>query len=373
MSAKYFMSLIGSTQAAAAMRSRMVHFLLMTACLLFSGCSRKEGKRPLCFGHVASTHVAVEAKRGFLLAVEEINQSEDKILGHDVIVLHVENTDADQSVENEVVRLCRVNHVGGVLVQRESAKLPSLGPPLFLTQDRVRQERNDTIYHLNPAPGERGRLLARFARSESPGLHAERIGIVTDGSRDDVGSAFAAELPENVKGGTWTYASPNEFEHIAKEARACGAVFFLGAPEHLQLWLRAVPASVAVLYDGRELPRMVAADLKMPYYRLATFHPDDDSESTRSFVRAYEERFGELPGEDAANAYEALQLFRGMIQSAKVLELTKAVKALNEESWNSLSGKLTFNDRHWPSRTVYVVRMEQGTAHLVVRYPRSEE
>ncbi|HEX7089423.1 MAG TPA: ABC transporter substrate-binding protein [Longimicrobiales bacterium] len=78
----------------------------------------------------------------------------------------------------------------------------------------------------------------------------------------------------------------------------------------------------------------------------AAFHPDDERQAVRRFVRAFTERFGKPPDVGAALAYDALSVLVHAIRKAGTPapgEVARALRTMRD--WEGVTGRFGFDDR----------------------------
>src|SRR5947209_9095846 len=100
----------------------MMRSLLGTPILLLAlvGCGNPPGTDPIFVGHLAPLSgpdklIGEHARRGILLAVEEVNQEDNRIQGRRVNVLHADTRGETDQAKNEAVRLITINKVTALL------------------------------------------------------------------------------------------------------------------------------------------------------------------------------------------------------------------------------------------------------------------
>ncbi|MCT8971834.1 ABC transporter substrate-binding protein [Microbaculum marinisediminis] len=103
----------------------------------------------------------------------------------------------------------------------------------------------------------------------------------------------------------------------------------------------------------------------------ANWAPDMDNDASRQFVRAYEERFGAIPGTYAMQAYDAALLIDSAIRSVggDLSDRDGLREALRKADFESLRGSFSFGENHYPIQDFYltgVVQREDGRFHTSI-------
>src|SRR5262249_42136621 len=92
----------------------------MLVLLLLIGCSAKPNPEPIQVAHLLpltgpDKQSAEDARRGLLLAVEDINADDQRIAGRTVVVRHVDSHAAADVVEGQAARLATLNKVAAFI------------------------------------------------------------------------------------------------------------------------------------------------------------------------------------------------------------------------------------------------------------------
>jgi branched-chain amino acid transport system substrate-binding protein len=92
----------------------------------------------------------------------------------------------------------------------------------------------------------------------------------------------------------------------------------------------------------------------------APFDPDSDEPRVRSFVAAYEKRFGSPPDFLAANSYDAIQILAGLIrEGADTGEKLKAgLYAVKD--YPGIGGSTTFDSYGDVDKPIILVQVQNG-------------
>ncbi|KZY42691.1 ABC transporter substrate-binding protein [Roseovarius sp. HI0049] len=89
--------------------------------------------------------------------------------------------------------------------------------------------------------------------------------------------------------------------------------------------------------------------------------PDAENEASQSFVAAFEEKYGYVPGGYAMQAYDAAMLIDSAVAAVEGdLSDKDAVRAaLEAADFTSLRGDFAFNTNHYPTQNFYQLDVEQ--------------
>lgn len=92
------------------------------------------------------------------------------------------------------------------------------------------------------------------------------------------------------------------------------------------------------------------------------WYPDLDTPENRRFVADFRQKYGRDPSNYAAAAYDAIQLIKSAVETAKGdLENKAALRtALEAADFKSVRGKLTFGKNHMPLDNYYALEVEAG-------------
>ncbi|NLG04042.1 MAG: ABC transporter substrate-binding protein [Clostridia bacterium] len=84
---------------------------------------------------------------------------------------------------------------------------------------------------------------------------------------------------------------------------------------------------------------------------LSPFFAEEDSEAVKSFVSAYESAYGSKPDQFAADAYDAVYVFKATIESAASIESADLIAAMPQISIDGLTGEgMTFTPEGEPNK-----------------------
>ena len=112
----------------------------------------------------------------------------------------------------------------------------------------------------------------------------------------------------------------------------------------------------------------IAGDAAENVYVSSMWAPDRDSDATRAFVKAFQEKYNHEPDQFAACAYVAVKLAAKAAEDAgTTTDSTKVRDALaNIKNYNSAVGPMTFDNSGEPTVDLVLLKVEGG-AHKAVK------
>src|SRR5262249_48456096 len=250
--------------------------LVVLALLASAGCAQKVGNEFIWVGHVAPLNGAEKAigeheRQGILLAVEEANRDDQRILGRRVAVQHVDDRGDADTAQAEAVRLITVNRVFALLGGSAPAEAERLARTAqanaiaaVMLSPLPPSSNSEGVVSLTAAPAQQGRTLGRFAAQK---LKPARAAVIADSRSSlftDLAAAFGRELPKD-RAEEWTYESDSAFPDLVRRLRKLGPETVLiaaSARDFLQLarLVQEAELKTALVYGGpaAELPLLTA-------------------------------------------------------------------------------------------------------------------
>jgi branched-chain amino acid transport system substrate-binding protein len=362
--------------------------LLLLSGVLSAGCTSGNTPTPILLGHIAPSAGAGQvlgehARQGIRLAVEDINQSDAKVLNRPLAVLHpVRSSDAPDTLQPLAIRLITVDHVIGLLGGSnldEATRIGKAAQPYgmpFLTPVELAQEvPADTLYSVNCGAAFRGRCFARFAKEK---LNAERVAVIVDTRQPaavTLVKAFAQVCRDNgMPTEPWEYRGSTELNDLASRLKKNQPRTVLYAGDatdlgKLQLDGKSGDPSRAILFGGdnaslNELP----ADHENVYVALPYVA---GVQANEPFAKKYQERYKELPDVQAALAYDMVQISAEGIRragAATAERLNSELSKVNAEPYQSLTGPVRFDRDHSAVRPLYIGQVKKGQVVSPVPY-----
>ena len=127
--------------------------------------------------------------------------------------------------------------------------------------------------------------------------------------------------------------------------------------QYRQAGLETIPFLSAFTVDETTLPAQ--QDAAVGFFGGATWAPNMDNEKSKAFVKAYEEKYGSVPGLYAMQGYDAAQMIDSAVKAAGGnLSDTDAIRAgLEAADFDSLRGDLQMGPNHYPVQDFYLVKV----------------
>ncbi|PWU07071.1 MAG: ethanolamine utilization protein EutJ [Verrucomicrobia bacterium] len=327
----------------------------------------------------AEASYGVDSLHAIQLAVDEIN-SHGGLLGGHQIQLIVRDNQSKAGESSLIAReLIHRNHVIALLGEvaggrsleaapiAQKAEVPMISSS---TVARVTQIGN-YIFRTAFIDEFQGKVMAKFMRS----LGIRRVAILSDTSTDysiGLAKSFAHEF---VTGGGQIIAQQSFSEGdkdfnaqlTALKAANPEAIFlptyytYAGAiiSQARQIGLNA-PFTGADGFDSRGLLKIGGKAVEGVYF-VSHFTSDNQNPTVQNFVKAYSQKYGDLPSSLAALAYDSMKLLADAIERAKSVETTKIQAALeNTKNFPGVTGTITFDENRNPQKSAVIIRVQNG-------------
>jgi branched-chain amino acid transport system substrate-binding protein len=104
-------------------------------------------------------------------------------------------------------------------------------------------------------------------------------------------------------------------------------------------------------------------------YFTSHFSPDDDREVVQRFVAAYTERYGSRPDALAALAYDSVDMLIQAIAASGSDDPTAVSRTLATGLYRLVTGDLTFDAQHNPSKDAVIMGIEDGAVVYIATVP----
>ena len=245
-------------------------------------------------------------------------------------------------------------------------------------------ENNDTVFQICFTDSNQGSRSAQYINEHFPDA---KIGIIYKNDEQysiGIRNNFVAEAETRgmdiVYEGTFAEANQTDFNVQLTAAQSAGA-------DLLFLPIYYTPAS-AILTQANAMgyaPTFFGVDgmdgilgvegfdtsLAEGVYLLTPFSADAEDEATQSFVAKYQEQFGGIPNQFAADAYDGIYILYNAIQAAGVTAdmsneeicdgLIEAMGSLSLVGLTSAGSEMTWDDNGAVSKDPAAVIIENGT------------
>jgi branched-chain amino acid transport system substrate-binding protein len=366
----------------------------VTACAVLAslflatmGCYRKGPTETLWLGHVApmtgpEKSAGDHARQGIRIAVEEaIADADNLVLGRKVAVRHADAKSDARDAEAEAVRLVSVNRVVALLGGIDTAQAEQLargaesaGVPVILQAPL--SSPNENAWAIVPSLTRRGQVLGKFAASEKKATKVFAFADERSRAAGPVVEAFARELPKDSVP-RFPFKSADELAGFlgGVTAEKPDSVLFAGSARDLPRFraeLQKVLPGIAIFFGGEEstFPGLLGDRAAGDGIYLATSYlAADDTAANQAFAKKYQEQFQELPDVNAALAYDGTRLLCEVLRKAGTINPVKLRETLQQlESFDSVTGPLTFGEDRHARRPLFVVQITNGQAVLRKRY-----
>lgn len=217
-----------------------------------------------------------------------------------------------------------------------------------------------------------GRVMAHFAAKQG----YKDAFIMSDVGNDyvrDLAEAFEKEwiaLGKNVVGKETYNAADTDFSAIlTKVAESKAEVLYL--PDYYNITNLVAPQAkekgvTAVImggdaWDSADLD-LVAAD---GYYFSNFYSPDDNRPVVVDWVKKYKEKYGAVPDSIATMAYDASYILFQAIENAGSDDPTKVAEAMAKGTFEGVTGKTVFDDKHNPVKGAAILQIKDGKYQFV--------
>ena len=104
-------------------------------------------------------------------------------------------------------------------------------------------------------------------------------------------------------------------------------------------------------------------------YFTSAFSPDDGREVVQRFADAYTERYGSRPDALAALAYDSVDMLMQAIAASSSDDPTVVARTLETGEYRLVTGDLSFDVQHNPSKDAVVMGIEDGAVVYVATVP----
>ena len=333
----------------------------------------------------------IAAKNGAQIAVDEINA-----LGGDIqfeLMTEDDVNDAETSVNayNALMDDGMQILVGTVTTQPALSVVPLSYEDRVFTltpsasgDDVISINDNDNVFQICFTDSNQG---SRSAQYIDENFDSPKIAIIyknddqySIGIRDNFKAEADSRGMDIVYEGTFTEASQTDFNVQLAGAQSAGA-------DLLFLPIYYTPASVILTQanamgyaptffgvdgmDGILTAENFDASLAEGVYLLTPFSADSEDEMTQNFVAEYQDRFGEIPNQFGADAYDAIYTLYQAIQAAGATAdmsneeicdaLIEVMPTLAVTGLTSAGSEMTWDENGAVSKDPTAVIIENGT------------
>lgn len=93
---------------------------------------------------------------------------------------------------------------------------------------------------------------------------------------------------------------------------------------------------------------------------LSPFIASDSAENVQNFVTKYKEKFGSIPDQFAADAYDGIYVIKAAIEKANSTESADLIKAMTEIEVDGVTGNMTFTPEGEPNKDAKLIVITNG-------------
>lgn len=211
--------------------------------------------------------------------------------------------------------------------------------------------------------------------SEALGLYlngkgVERVFVIAPNYQagKDVVDGFKRTFKGKIEAEVYTSLEQNDFSAEMTEIRSRApqavlafmpgglGVQFVKQYDLAGLKSQAALYTIFTVFNGVSLDAIGAAAEGV--YSVDQWTYDLDNPANRQFIEAYKAKYGVLPSNFAAMAYDAVRLIDGAIRAAGGVEDKDAVRAaIRKASFQSVRGDFAFNNNQHPIHAMYLARV----------------
>ena len=245
-------------------------------------------------------------------------------------------------------------------------------------------ENNDNVYQVCFTDSNQGTRSAQYMDEHFDDLKIAIIYRNDDAYSQGIRDNFVAEAEtrgmEIVYEGTFTEASQTDFNNQLTGAQSAGAnMVFLPIyyePASVILTQANAMGYAPTFFGVDGMDGILGVDgfdtsLAEGVYLLTPFSADAEDEATQAFVAEYQERFGGIPNQFAADAYDGIYIIYEAIQAAGVTAdmsneeicdaLIAAMGELSVVGLTSAGSEMTWDENGAVSKDPAAVIIENGT------------
>ena len=245
-------------------------------------------------------------------------------------------------------------------------------------------EDNDNVFQVCFTDSNQGTRSAQYMDEHFEDLKIAIIYRNDDAYSQGIRDNFAAEAEtrgmEIVYEGTFTEASQTDFSNQLTSAQSAGAnMVFLPIyyePASVILTQANAMGYAPTFFGVDGMDGILGVDgfdtsLAEGVYLLTPFSADAEDEATQAFVAEYQERFGGIPNQFAADAYDGIYIIYEAIQAAGVTAdmsneeicdaLIAAMGELSVVGLTSAGSEMTWDENGAVSKDPAAVIIENGT------------
>lgn len=101
-------------------------------------------------------------------------------------------------------------------------------------------------------------------------------------------------------------------------------------------------------------------------FYTVSWSPEADTPLNAEFVSRYQERYGQLPAEDAADAFAAAQVLQTAVEAVGEIDQDKIKDYLHANSVETILGTLSWDETGAPQESFLLAQWQGGTSEIVL-------
>ncbi len=327
-----------------------------------------------------------DAMKGIHMAQEEIN-SHGGVLGRPIELIIRDNLSKAGETSSIVRELISREHVVALIGEVASGRTLEAAPiaqrsgiPLIAnsaSNDKITKA-GDFVFRVSYRDSQQGEILARYMRS----IGKRRAALLVDISKDNsttIAKSFRKcflslggkiVIEQNYNAGDKDFLS--QLTVIRNSGADCllnpgyytDAASVLKQSQSLGLKLDTFGSDG---WDSMDLIR-VAGDAANGAIFTDPFSASDPDPTVQSFVEKYEKKYSDKPMAFTANGFDALMLVADAIRRAGSTDPRAIRDALAAtKGYPGVSGKITFDHERDPSKSMVLLRIQDGKFNFVRR------
>jgi len=324
-------------------------------------------------------------KNGFMMAVEEWNAN-GGILGKQIEPI-VEDSqcapDPAVNAANKVIDQDGVHYIVGEVCSSASIPVSEIAEEKGILMISPTSTNKDVTLNLDGSTKDmvfracfidpfQGLVMAKFASDQG----YTKAFVMSDQGNDyvrglaEVFSEKFVEYGGEIVGSETYTGTDTDFSAILTKVADSGAevlylpdyynVINLVAAQAKQLGITAVMMGA----DGWDSSDLDIAAADGGYYSNH-YSPDDTRDVVVNWVAKYTEAYGSTPDALATLAYDATNLLFAAIEKAGVDDAAAVAAAMEEISYEAVSGTVTFDEQHNPTKSAVVLQVKDGAISFV--------
>lgn len=366
------------------MSNRQLLALLGIALVVSGGCAPRRASEPIWIGHLAplsgsDRFAGEQANHAIQLFINHAISQDQRVLGRQLAVLHVDCGEDLDTVRAESVRLLSVNRVVALIGSLDAAQAERLsreahpyGATVVLTGEVVGPAHSENVLCLGVESAARGRVLAHLASER----RLDRVAVVCDGRSVLYGnlvSAFGREMRARQKTTLheWSFETEKDNTEWIEEAikwqpkallLACSPRVFLRSGQAL----RQAGFKGPLLYGGEDVgsERLQSNSGEGETYLATICCLEGLTNQGVELAGKYEHQFQEKPGFAALQAYDAMRLLAEILQEVPPGTMRLREALIRPKNFESLTGMVFFQERR-TQRKLFLMELKGHSSQLI--------